>query len=259
MKITYQNFNSSVKTKSEPSSLVAGLWIARSVIGTNSKGQIQPIFGFSAGFNRNKCENSSSWELLERLAFSPYMYDDQSLHDPVVYLSETLEPLETKGHIREFLVGSMGSLRPFYGNGCAIFDNVPNAVLHSRRELIERHLCCEVWYKKSIRLMQDHQYKVNILIPSVKIAFYTINMIMKGKFAIAILKCSETGFFAAGAAIKSSLEDAYEHALGEAGMIFEDFIKRREGNNSMEESQKKILSLRDFGISEERKKYFSNF
>lgn len=258
MKITYQNFKSATKTRNEPSSLITGLWISRSAIGVNVNGQVQPYLGFSAGFNRQRCETGSSFELLERLIFSQYIYDETSLCGPVKYLSETLEPLEKSGYIREFLVGSAGPQKLFYGNGCAIFDNVRDAVLHSRRELIERHLCCEVWYKKTIQLTRDHLYKVIPLIPSVQIAFYTINKIIEGQFAIAVLECSETGFFVVGAAIRTNLKDAYEHALSEVAMIFEDFIKGRKGTSEREGSQKKILSLRDLEISKARKKHFGS-
>jgi hypothetical protein len=258
MKITYDNFNSFVKTKSEPSSLISDLWVSRSVIGFNIHNRIQAIFGFSAGFNKKKCETNSAYELLEHLVFTPDLYDEKSLNKPVIYLSEALEPLETSGYIKEFLMGSAGPQRSFYGNGCAIFDNVNDSVMHSRRELIERHICCEVWYKRSIKLISDRLYTVNLLIPSMQVKFYTINTLSEDKFAIVTLECEETGFFAMGAAIRSCLKSAYEHALSEVAMIFEDFIKGRNGNNPTEGSQKKILSLRDKKISRVRKEYFEN-
>ncbi len=256
MKITYQKFDSSVKTKSEPSSLIENLWISRSAITMIIDGQMQPMLGFSAGFDRNKCEIGSKYELLEHLAFLPYAYDEKSLCDPVIYLSEILEPLEVKGSIKQFLVGSPGTIRPFYGNGCAIFNGMNEAVLHSRRELIERHLCCEIWYKRSLQLIPDQSYQIKTLIPSVKIKLYTVNMAMTDKFAIATLECCKTDFFAIGAAVKSNLNDAYEHAVSEVGMIFEDFIKKRDGNHLKNTSQKNILSLRQSEISSKRKKYF---
>ena len=258
MNITRENFNSAVKVKSEPSSLISGLWISRSVIGVNANGKQQALLGFSAGFDKDKCEINSTFELLERLVFLPNLYDKKFLEKPVVFVSENLDHLHVKGYIHQFLVGSEGPQRQFYGNGCAIFDTPLGAIIHSRNELIERHLCCEIWYKRSIKLRRDHGYEVSALNPFVKIKFYTIKDVLEFKFAIVVLECLVTGFFVVGSAIRSNLKSAYDHALGEVGMIFEDFVKRRDGNTTSVLSNKKILSLRNREISQRRKEYFND-
>lgn len=250
MRLTLNEFLALTKTKSEPSSVVEGLWISRSILGLKINNKVQPIFGFGAAFEREKCEKSSVYELLEHLAFLPGVYKETNLNKLVA--SSTGE----SAYIYQFLTGSPGPHGVFYGNGCAISYHEQDAVTHATREILERHLCCEIWYKRSRPLFQKLEYKLNILIPSVEVNFYSTNITGNDHFVMASLTCSETGFFAIGSAIKSTEENAYKHAAGEVIMIFEDARKARVGISSTENSRKNILSLREKSISLERKKYF---
>lgn len=254
MKLTYEIFERSVKTKSEPSSLVKGLWISRAAIGILVNESIKPLFGFSAGFVREKAEVSSKYELLERLVFLQNIYNEDDLIKPVQYISKDIQSFSSKRVIKEFLNGSMSHRGIFYGNGCAISNNYQEAILHSRDELFERHLCCEIWYKR-LPLIREYEFNVELHIPNVNLEFYTINIREEYKFAIAVIDCIAKDFFVFGAAIRPTIEEAYTHSLSEAAMIFEDAIKGRKGYNTSSRL-KQILSSRDETFSFERKQYF---
>lgn len=261
MNLTLNDFIALTKIKCEVSQVVDGVWIGRSAIGVRTlNGPMQPIFGFAAAFTRKQCETSSMYELLEHLAFLPYVYDEDSANRTVNYIIDDSSLCYRKSNraIKEFFIGAKNPIGYFYGNGCAISTDLQGAVLHSKCELLERHICCEIWYRHSRPLIQKFQIMLFRMNLSIVLDLYTTGFIGDDKFAIAVLDCEEIGFFGLGAAIRSSLNEAYHHAASEIIMLFEDAIKGRTGISSTQESQKQILSLRDRKVSAERKAYFQH-
>jgi hypothetical protein len=256
MKITLDEFWKCIKTKSERSLVVKDLWIARSAIAIQVKNNLQPVFGFGAAFNREKAESSSTYELLERIIFLPYLYDENS-NCKFTYVLEDTEISRNKDTIQQFLIGSLGPRGPFNANGCAISTNLNDALQHSKRELIERHLCCEIWYNNTRPLLEEKDIQMDVSIPSGKLQFYTTDTDIEGKFIIAALEVNDD-FFAIGSAIRSNSKEAIEHATSEALMIFEDAKRDRSGFCATEQSKQRILSLRDKNQSQSRKEYFYN-
>lgn len=257
MKVKLQDILSSIKTKSEASTVIDEVWFARSIVGLHINGKVQAIFGFSGEFEQKKSEISSIYELIEHFIFSPFAYSEDSINNLVKYISyENFALVDSTEAIKKFLVGSTGPAGRFYGNGCGISYDLKAAVMHSKRELMERHLCCEIWYRRVRPLFKDKSFQVNILDPSIKLDIYTTDTGNLDTFALAVLECTETGFFVLGSAIRLYKEDAYKHAIGEAVMFFEDAKKGRSGLSSTEQSRKKVLSLRDKQESKRRKDYF---
>ena len=259
MRLTKESFQNYTKTKSEPSQCVKGLWIARSMIGVSVNDINKPMFGFGTSFNLNECETKSRYELLEHLVFLPYIYTHTSASQTVSFTTDVTNIITSEWAyktVQDFFIGKTGPTGFFSANGCAISTSIENAITHSRRELLERHLCCEIWYKRCRSIYEiDVNYDLDIISASVKINFYTTKTSDNDKFVMATLECIETGFFAFGAAVKATIDQACQHALCEVVMIFEDAIKGRTGLSSTLESKKKIMSLRDACFSKERKKY----
>jgi hypothetical protein len=256
MKLTINDIRSSIKTKSEESSIIAGMWLARSVIGIFSNKSALPVFGFSGEFDRIKCETSSIYELIEHIVFLPSAHSKKSANSFVKYVSEDLKLMLSEEKVEKFLIGSWGPTGRFYANGTGIFSDIKGAVTHSKRELLERHLCCEIWYHRTRPLSKETNFLVNTESPHVKIDLYTTDTNNDDKFALAALECTETGFFVLGAAVRSNEKDAFEHATAEAVMFFEDAKKGRQGLSSTEQSRQKVLSLRERITSQKRKSYF---
>jgi hypothetical protein len=257
MKISLNDVVSSMRTKIEESSLIEGIFIARSAVNIRVKCNDLPVFGFGADFDRKKCHISSMYELVEHLVFMPQVYTDVSLNLPVQCLANQKNLHYNNPTIRQFLNGFIGPQGQFYGNGCSISDEIGKAINHSKNELLERHLCCEIWYKRSRPLFKVVDYSMSVLNPSVKLEFFITN-ISNIYFGMASLECCETGFFALGAAIRDCQADAFEHAACEVIMLYEDMKKRRSGLHCIGQSQSKILTLRDKNISLNRKNYFLN-
>ena len=256
MKITYDHFMTAVKTKTELSTIIQGLWLSRSVIGVKVKDHIQPIFGFSGAFDRSKSGKTSTYELLEHLVFLPYAHNQESLAKSVMWISDGDSRLYSQGRVEDFLIGSKGQKCQYYGNGCAIGCTIQHAISHAKRELLERHFCCEFWYQNAGPIAQE-EFTMDLIDTSIKLNFYTANVpLTDGEFAIATLEDPKTHFFALGAAIRSNKDEAYIHAASEVIMIFEDAKKNRGGAYPAGYSQQRILSLREIRVSKNRKTYF---
>jgi len=250
MKLTLNEFFNYAKTKVEQSSLITGLWIARSMIGLKINDNLHPAFGFAASFDYTLCKARSIYELLEHAVFSPFFHTNESINQKVNYVTQALN-IPRAGLVKEFLNGS----HSFYGNGCAIYNDQQTAINHATRELLERHLCCEIWYKQTRPLFQiDYFFKFNH--PKIDLKFFTIDVNKDGRFIISALECEEMGFFALGAALKPTLRDALAHAMSEVIMLFEDVKKQREGYSQNARSKQNILSLREKMISHQRKEHF---
>lgn len=254
MKTTYEECATAIRTKSEQSLIVKDLWISRSVIALRLPNKTLPIFGFAVKNNRQKSETSSFYEVLEHLVFLPYLYDEASAKRLVAPISGAFGD----NTIKDFLIGSKGPKGIFYGNGCAISNNINSAKLHSKRELLERHICCEIWYNKNRLLHQENELEIESFNCLTNISTYSTNSIDDGVFVMATLSCEKMGFFVIGAAIRDNLELASQHAIGETVMLFEDVLKKRDGISTTERSQTQILSLRDRETSKLRKTYFHN-
>lgn len=228
-----------------------GLWIARSMIGVQREQRIQSLFGFASAFDYNLAETRATFELLEHVVFSPFLHSERSAQKPVLFVVDDLRPESKMGSVKQFLMGVSG----FYGNGCAVSVNKQQAIDHAKRELLERHICCEIWYKNIHPLWQIDDFYEPIA-ASVKLKFYTTDLNIDGKFIMATLDSPDMNFFALGAAIKSTMQDAIMHAAGEVIMLFEDVKKGRAGFSSNNRSEQQILSLRDQSQSLQRKKHF---
>lgn len=250
MKISYSDFLTCIKTRVQPSCVIDGLWIARSMIGVRRERHIHSLFGFAAAFDYNLAETRATFELLEHVVFSPFLHSENSVHNPVLFV-DGLQPESKVGSVKQFLMGVSG----FYGNGCAVSFNKQQAIDHSKRELLERHVCCEIWYKNIHPLWQVDDFYEPIA-ASLNLKFYTTDLDIDGKFIMATLDSPEMNFFALGAAIKSTMQDAIMHAAGEVIMLFEDVKKGRAGFSSNNRSEQHILSLRDQSQSWQRKKHF---
>ena len=259
MKLTKEDFYSCTKTKSEPSQCAEGLWVARSAIGVNVDGSPQPIFGFGASFNHDDSQTKSKFELLEHLVFLPYIYTEASASNLVSYSSDEPNAIWMGKKVQDFFIGKTSPLGTFGANGCAIGASREDATTHSRRELLERHLCCEIWYKRCRKIEVLHiDLQLNIINPNLRLDFYTTSILDDDRFALAALECIETGFFAFGAAVKGTIEQASQHAACEVMMLFEDAIRGRTALSSTLKSQQKILSLRNVALSKERKQYLQD-
>lgn len=258
MKLTFDHFLALKKTKSEASLVSNDVYISRSAVQVKIDEKLKTIFGFGASFCEKKSETSSIYELLEHLVFLPYVHSEKSLDKPVSYTFTDNIAKQPQSTVREFLIGSMGPKGIFGANGCAISSDEQLAITHSKRELIERHLCCKIWYHRTYPLLPCPEFKIQTYLPSVELELYTIDIDMDGVFVIAALECCEEGFFTLGAAIRSNTKDASNHATCEALMLFNDAKKKRLLGNSIEQSRQNLLSLRERKISQERKIHFQS-
>ncbi len=258
MNLTWDYFLASRKTKTEASMACKDAWVARSAVGVKIDQEVKAIFGFGAGFCKTAAETSSLYELLERLVFLPYAHDTESLNKPVSFVSNELTYKCANETVQQYLIGSFGPKGIFNANGCALSSNAQHAVSHAKRELIERHLCCEIWYKQTRPLLPYPAFKMEALRSSIHLGLYTTDITSEGEFALAALEDSEVGFFALGAAIRSNILDACTHAACEALMLLNDAIKERTVGSSTEQSRQQILSLRDKQTSRLRKMYFQS-
>jgi hypothetical protein len=256
MKVTEDILNTLTKTLSEPSQCAEGIWLARSAIGINDNGIPMHIFGFGAAKDRLESEIKSKYELLEHLAFLPHLYNTDSAIEKVIYSPDSVSPQWQHDAIQDFFIGKPSPVGIFSANGCAISRTLQESIRHAKRELLERHLCCEIWYKRcrSIKLVEI-EIGLNFNSKAIQLDFYTTNGLGDEAFVIAALECAETGFYAFGAAVKATFLQAGLHASCEALMLLEDAIKGRTGMSTTKNSQRNILSLRDISINSERKKY----
>lgn len=261
MKITLEDIKVSIKTKSEASLTINGLWLARSGIGIQIDNEAYPVFGFSSSFDYLECEEASMYELLENLSFLPSIYSGIDANKHVLNVAGDLKFTKSEKKISDFLNGAPGLQGLFYSNGCAVSSNVQNAITHSRYELFERHICCEIWYKQA-HLLEELECSINVNDPNIKITGYTVDTsyadIYNAKFAIAVIDSPKINFFALGASVKLHLKAALKHAVGEAIMVFEDAIRGRKGYSPTAQMRQNILSLRDAAVSQKRREHFKS-
>lgn len=258
MKLNLDRFLASVKTKREASSVFNGIWISRSAVGVGAGHEVKPIFGFGSAFCQERSDVSSVYELLERLVFLPSLHDRISLNNPVAFISDDKKARVGKKVVHQYLMGSMGPKGVFYANGCAISTDIQCAIDHSKRELLERHLCCEIWYRRARSVFPYSKFKIDTFSPYIKIALYTTDVVPEGELIIASLDSAEDGFFALGAAVRTNIQDACEHAVCEVVMLFEDAKKKRTVGNSTDQSRSNMLSLREAHASRRRRAYFES-
>lgn len=259
MKLSLNNFLGLIKTKSEASSVFNDVWISRSVIGVKIDEKIRPIFGFGAAFTQEKARDSSVYELLEHLAFSAFAHNKMSLERPVTVISNGKIYGFAPGSVEQYLIGSLGPKGIFSANGTAISTSQDIAIAHSQNELVERHLCCEIWYQRSCPLLVYSKFRIDANPHSTKLKLYTADDILPDrKFIIASLHSSIEGCFILGAAVRSNLSDACEHALCEAVMLFEDIKRKRTVDSLSERSRVNMQSLRNPEDSYKRRLYFES-
>lgn len=256
MRFTYDEYTRITKTKLEMSSVVNGLFISRSAIGVQVNDKPNLFFGFGTGFTRDKSAASSLYELLEHMVFLPFFHTLESMDMLPVFASQGINlPNPT---IKLFFIGADGPLGCFTANGCAISRSPGKAMEHSKNELLERHTCSQIWYHRNKPLLAINDFDIKLTSDDLTLSFYTTDTLDEDrKFGLVSLDCSSSGFFALGAGIRDTIDDALTHAASEAIMIFEDAKKGRKGLNSMRISQQGILSLRNKELSYRRKEYLN--
>lgn len=252
MTMTFESFIQVVKTKSESSSLVNGLWVSKSAIRILIDNKMRTLFGFGTDFDRELSETKSKYELLERISFLPYIYDQKSLIKTVYFYQDNLLLRCENAFIKNYLVGAASSYGYFYGNGCAISSDPIYALMHSQRELMERHICSLMWYKNLT--LEEKPKNIEILIPNISVRFFEYIVDVNEHFVMCVID-DPGGFFAVGAAIRSTYSEASRHAVGEVAMLYEDAKKNRFGIIPNQKT-KQLFSLRDKQICKQRKKYF---
>lgn len=248
--MTVDEFLSYIKTNVEQSAAADNLWIARSGIGMKVNNSIQPIFGFASSFDYTHCVVRANYELLEHVVFLPYFYDVDTINNPATLISGGGRSIKTRP-IKEFLVGAN-----FYGNGCAVSPDRQYAIEHSKRELLERHLCAEIWYNSRYRIFEEYSDLIRVTDPSIHLQFYTTPLKTEDRFIMAVLDCERMDFFALGAAIRPTVQAAIVHAASEVLMLFADVEKGRNGLIGVGRAHPYVLSLRNKGFSQQRKAHF---
>jgi hypothetical protein len=256
MKLTKENFDLLTISSGARSSLCNDLWLARSAIGVINNGIQQPVFGFGFAKDQTISELKSRYELLEHLAFLPALYSEVEARSEVKYISHPNSPPYVNPKVKDFLIGKPNDLGIFNANGCAISFSPEGAVKHANKELLERHICCEIWYERTRNIEQiDVDIGLNLNSKDVKLNFFTSALKNNGTFILATLESNQPMFYGFGAAVKDSLDEACFHAASEAIMLYEDALKGRNGISSTEESKAKVLSLRNAVLNKERKDY----
>lgn len=256
MILSIKNLKPYIATKAEASSVLSDYWLARSAINIKVGNLARPIFGFAAGLNRAECEMRAEYELYERLAFLPYLYTQDKLQKMSFYAVPRYKKLGST--LTDFLIGASGPRGKFSANGCALGNTLYSAIKHAKRELLERHLCCELWYQKNKILVPVDNFKLSNLSSRIKLNFYTTHIPSPDQFAVAVLYY-EPDFFVLGAAIRDTLPLACLHAASEVFMLLEDAVKNRDGSGLVSltpGARKNILMLRNKNISLNRRNYF---
>jgi YcaO cyclodehydratase, ATP-ad Mg2+-binding len=161
--------------------------------------------------------------------------------------------------LRDLVCGAPGCHGPFGGNGTAVHTIRDHCIANSTRELQERHLCARFWYDQAFRPKQlelPHWARTHAK-PSVSL--YGLAVVELGAFfVISVVSQDDPSFFALGAALRPTLDDAAEHAFGEAAMLLSDFVRGRTGGEVQSRSSAKVLMLRDAPGNRERHAYFES-
>lgn len=246
-----------VTTTTCESSVISGLWLSRSgVLLKNSDGsKLTPIFGFSGSFDKDASRRKSIFELIEHLAFHP--------QKPLGYVSVNAQARifahadeSASLPIDRLLLGATAFGEKLHGNGCAVHADRVSAAAHATNELLERHYCCEMWYKRRVSLCRIESARYKVKDCKINLALYRLIIPSDAHLIIATLYSSICGFFAIGAAWRTSFEEACNHATGEAASLYQDAMMNRAGHASTEAARTNILSLRDINESSRRKRYF---
>jgi hypothetical protein len=246
------------KTRTIESTLVPGLWLSRCAVAIGSNPDTAtPVLGFSSDFDFSISQDKAFFELIEYLAFHPAK-PLLSPNTKVWQRSDWRWHHAYKVSPHDLLLGAFCFFETLHGNGCAVHRNLRESAKHAESEVLERHFCCEMWYKRTIRPRPlDHDISINRNFESC-VGFYELDTPTADHLIIAVVKAEPVDFFCIGASMKPTREAALRHSLGEAAMLFEDAVCRRTGRASTASATANILSLRDRRLSQQRERYFSS-
>lgn len=251
-------FNQLATSKVERSTLTSDLHIARATIGVQTPRGSTAMFGYGTGLDASSATTRARFELYERLCFMASMHSEQALRE-VCDVQEDLSGWpQDRVRLGDFVYGALGPHGPFGGNGTAVHTNRHDCVINSKRELLERHLCAQFWYKQAFRPMR---VPVPMWIETdscLEIFLYGLTVRqLDSVFVLSALAQVDASFFAIGAALRPNHDEAVEHALGEAVMLFNDFDRGRRGPQKLTRSGRHVLLLRDASVNRARRAYFN--
>jgi hypothetical protein len=254
--LNLSDFSERTTRKIERSPLADNLYIARAAIGIRRQTDKLAMYGFGAGRDPAAASTRAMFELYERLFFAATSHSPEALLKRGTIHGHLREWSPQRLNLSHFVYGA-SETHSFGGNGTAVHTDLATCVSNSRRELLERHLCAQFWYRRAFRPMRLPTPHWVVPLNNPATLLYGAKVPRLNAFLVmSIIDNDSPSFFAMGAALRSTLAGAIEHAFGEAAMLYGDFIQGRSGPANATHSTRRVLLLRDACCNQARRDYF---
>jgi hypothetical protein len=247
---------------SSEKSLLGNYYISRTGIYCKMPGVSQKFFigGFSC--KNNICDSISiaKFEVAER-ALATYYLSDPDFRDSEYPLFSASSG-KNLGFISAENVLLGPTLKNSHSNtdavGLGFHNEKQKAIEHAVYEFLERYLLGQIWYKNH-PLIKTSEETVVFGKKIFLISDFTINFKKTIPFIMTSLHDEQCNIFCIGAAFSRSMEKSRSKARAEAIMLASDLLSNKTlAHLSNRNSQHRMLSQKNCGISLKRKEYVSS-
>lgn len=149
-----------IKTIVRPSRVKSGFYVAKSALSfSNWNGNQVILGGYSYGRNKEKCSLISKFEVQERL-FAHYDFHLGKQK----FTGVNLQDIEKEKDFEpsKILIGELprinGVIESSSASGLSFNFELNKSIKSSVHEIVERHLLCEAWFQKRIKIYLLKQY-----------------------------------------------------------------------------------------------------
>ena len=202
-------------------------------------GQQHSALGFGCSRAPEQARQSAQWEIYERLLMVAEL--SGSLGRPVTGRGKDGRPAATQTF--EHIVP-----RPWHhtyrqgqdATGLAVHTTAEAAQRAAERELLERALLAAIWYGTT---SIPSQITEHTCVTTGRLHTYSFPCRL-GFFSLAAWHDPRSQIFVTGSAVRDSLHEATEHALGEAVMVFDGVWQGKTPRYSTRASRERYASLR---------------
>lgn len=221
-----------------------GFLVAKAaIIYKNWMGQINYLGGFSFDNDINKVPMTAQYELLERF-LATYDFNARYLDDENIFPCYSWPDghFVMNIHASKVLIGPTPYALPSVeASGLGLHTKRQLAEEHGLFELIERHLCCRLWYAKETKIMQIGE--TIHLSSGFTLSHYTLCLPELIPFVLSVIYSNQRRILVCGHSVKKTFTEAIQKASSEAFMLLDCLLNSDDGYCTNERTKNRILSL----------------
>ncbi|OIJ85370.1 hypothetical protein BIV25_44165 [Streptomyces sp. MUSC 14] len=202
-------------------------------------GRRHSALGFGCSRRAERARHSALWETYERLLMVAEL--SGSLGRPVQGHDKDGTPTATRAFEHVVARPWHDTYRPGQdATGLAVHTTASAAQRAAERELLERALLAAIWYGSAPLHSEVTEHPC---VTTGRLRTYSFPCRL-GFFCLAAWHDPHSQIFVTGSAVRDSLHDAIEHALGEAVMVFDGVWQGKTPRYSTQASRDRYASLR---------------